>query len=277
MAMSLKFMAVVAAICAISSTALAGVHDGLVNYWNLDGNFEDTAGGLAGNVSTSTDNGSQPASSVSYAAAPSAGLGQYGVFNGDGDAYVEVPNSDDIVAAGESLSISAWLTVNQFDQGWQALIAHGEGSDYRIARRDISDVMSYAGGVGDIPTSNTTGPNVNDGGWHHVVAISPLGGPAEIWVDGSLVETGGNTNLTNNGSTRLMIGGNPDTAGDLYRTWDGGIDDVAMWNRALTGDEVMAIYNAGVQGVPLSGVPEPGTGVLAMMAAGCLGLLRRRR
>jgi hypothetical protein len=110
-----------------------------------------------------------------------------------------------------------------------------------------------------------------------VVAISPLGGPAEIWVDGGLVETGGNTNLTNNGSSRLMIGGNPDTAGDQYRTWDGGIDDVGMWNRALTGDEITAIYNAGVSGVPLSGVPEPGTGLLALMAAAGLAWWRRRR
>jgi hypothetical protein len=256
---------------------MAAVHDGLVNYWNLDGNFQDTAGALTGNASTNADNGSQPGTSVTFAAAPSAGLGQYGVFNGDGQAYVEVPNSDDIIAAGESLSISAWLTVNQFNQSWQALVAHGEGSDYRIARRDVANVMSYAGGVGDIPTNNTTGPDVNNGAWHHVVAISPLGAPVELWVDGALVTTGGNTNLTNNGSSRLMIGGNPDTGGDQYRTWDGGIDDVAMWSRKLTGDEIAAIYSAGVAGVPLSGVPEPGTGILALMAAAGLAWLRRRR
>lgn len=276
MAMSIKKLMSLAVACAIASTASAGVHDGLINYWNLDGDFVDTAGSLAGNTSTNVDNGSQPGTSVSFANWGNA-LGQYGVFNGDAEGFVEVPNSDDIVAAGESLSISAWLSVNQFDEGWQALIAHGEGSDYRIARRGGgSNIMSYAGGTGDIPTDDTTGPDVNDGGWHHVVAISPAGGPAELWVDGGLVATGGATALTDNGSGRLMIGGNPDT-GPGFRTWDGAIDDIGMWDRALTGDEIGAIFAAGAQGIPLADVPEPGTSVLALLAAGCLALVRRRR
>lgn len=268
--------ACLAIVCAVSNVASAGVHDGLLNYWSLDGHLNDTAGSLTGNASTVADNGTQPGTSVTFAASPASG--QYGVFNGDGSAYVEVPNSADLIATGESLSISAWLNVNQFDQGWQALIAHGESNDYRIARRgDASNIMSYAGGVGDIPTNDTTGPNVNDGNWHHIVAISPLGGNAELWLDGALVSTGGVTNLASNGSARLMIGGNPDTAGDGFRTWDGGIDDIGMWNRALTGAEIGAIYAGGLQGVPLSQVPEPATGLLSLMALSGLGLFRRRR
>ncbi|MCA9170238.1 MAG: LamG domain-containing protein [Planctomycetales bacterium] len=269
-----RWASALALVLAVSGTASAGIHDGLLNYWNLDGNFDDTAGSLSGNVSTNADNGSQPGTSVSFADSPASG--QYAVFNGDDSAFIEVPNSDDIVATGESLSISAWLNVNQFDQSWQALIAHGESNDYRVARRDASDIMSYAGGVGDIPTDNTTGPNVNDGNWHHLVAISPAGGNAELWVDGALVSTGGATSIADNGSGRLMIGGNPDTAGDGYRTWDGGIDDVGMWNRALTGAEIGAIYAGGLNGVPLSSVPEPSSAVLALLSLSGLGLFRRR-
>lgn len=260
-----------AVVCLMSATGYAGVQDGLINYWNLDGNFDDTAGSFS---STNADNGSQPAGAVSFADSP-VGSGQYAVFDGTPDAFIEVPDSADIVAAGESLSISAWFTVNQFDEGWQALIAHGEGADYRIARRGGgSNIVSYAGGVGDIPGDDSTGPDVNDGGWHHVVAISPNGAPSELWVDGQQVATGGNTNLTDNGSGRLMIGGNPDTGG--FRTWDGGIDDVGMWDRALTGDEIGQIYAAGGQGIPLSQVPEPGAGLMMLMATCGLALLRRR-
>ena len=77
---------------------------------------------------------------------PGGQLGSYANFIGG---YVEVPDSDDIQAAGESLTISAWFRVTAFDQSWQALISHGEGGDYRIARRDASNVMAYAGGTGD--------------------------------------------------------------------------------------------------------------------------------
>ena len=269
-------LAAAAFVCLMTATGYAGVQDGLINYWNLDGNFDDTAGSVTGNTSTFVDNGSQPGSAVSFADSPT-GVGQYAVFDGSIDAFIEVPDSDDIVAAGETLSISAWVNVNQFDQGWQAVIAHGEGSDYRIARRGGgSNILSYAGGAGDIPGDDSTGPNVNDGEWHHVVAISPNGAPTELWVDGGLVATGNPATLTDNGSGRLMIGGNPDTSGNDFRTWDGGIDDVGMWDRALTGDEIGQIFRAGAQGVPLSQVPEPGAGLMALMATCGLALLRRR-
>ncbi len=264
------------AVCLISTASFAGIQDGLINYWNLDGNFEDTAGSLAGNASTVADNGTQPASAVSFADSPT-GVGQYAVFDGTADGFVEVPDSADIVAADESLSISAWFNVGQFDQGWQALIAHGESTDYRIARRTGgSNIMSYAGGAGDIPGDNTTGPDVNDGEWHHVVSVSPAGAPVELWVDGEMVASGNNAALTDNGSGRLMIGGNPDTAGDGFRTWDGGIDDVGMWNRQLSGSEISAIYEAGARGIPLSQVPEPNAGLLMLLASAALALSRRR-
>ena len=56
-----------AVICAIASPSMADVHDGLINYWNFDGNFDDTAGSIPGNTSTKADNGSQPGSAVSLA------------------------------------------------------------------------------------------------------------------------------------------------------------------------------------------------------------------
>ena len=273
--MTIRSFAALLFICAVTGTASAGVHDGLLNYWNLDGNFEDTAGALAGNTSTTVDNGTQPNASVSFAASPT-GVGEYAVFNGDDEAFVEVPDSADIVAAGESLSISAWFQVNNFDQSWQALIAHGESTDYRIARRSGANVMAYAGGAGDIP-GDDSGPDVNDGEWHHVVSVSPFGEPAQLWVDGALVATGDATSLTDNASGRLMIGGNPDTSGDGFRTWDGGIDDIGMWDRALTQSEIELIALSGTQGIPLAEVPEPATGLMAIFALAGIAQLRRRR
>lgn len=234
-------------VAIMAGTAQADLFDGLLNYYTLDGHFDDTAGSLPGNTSTVDDNGTQPAESVTFAA---GALGDYGVFNGDPEAFVEVPDSDDIVATGEGLAISAWFNVTSLDDGWQALVAHGESADYRVARRSSDSVMSSRVGAGDIPTS-AIGPDITDGEWHHVVANAPLGGDTEIWVDGELIETGGPTAITDNGSGRLMIGGNPDT-GPEWRTWNGGIDDVAMWDRGLTVEEIGEIYNAGVAGVALA-------------------------
>jgi hypothetical protein len=104
--------------------------------------------------------------------------------------------------------------------------------------------MSYAGGVGDIPTADLIGPSVNDGGFHHVVAISEQGVSTRLWVDGTLAATGGAPTINNptSGNQAIWIGDNPDT-GD--RSWDGLIDDVGIWNRVLTEDEIMALWSGG--------------------------------
>ena len=249
----------------IAATAQADGHlNGLLNYYPLDSDFSDLAGSVPGNASTNDDNGTQPGSSITF-------VDGYAQFNGDPEAFAEVPDSADIVAAGESLSISAWFKVDSLDDNWQALIAHGESADYRVARRGGDNVISTRVGAGDIPTS-AIGPDITDGGWHHVVAVAPLGGNTEIWVDGALVETGGPTDITDNGSGRMMIGGNPDT-GPEWRTWNGGIDDIGMWDRGLSADEIAGIYASGRGNL----VPEPGSGILALMGVlGILGFRRRR-
>ena len=252
-------------VFAIAATAQADGHlNGLLNYYPLDSDFNDLAGGVSGNASTNDDHGSQPGASITF-------TGGYAQFNGDDQAYAEVPDSADIVAAGESLSVSAWFKVDSLDDGWQGLIAHGESSDWRVARRGSDNVMSTRLAAGDIPTS-AIGPDITDGEWHHVVAVGELGGDHSIYVDGGLVESNPYDQITDNGSGRMMIGGNPDT-GPGFRTWNGGIDDIGMWDRGLSAEEVGSIFAAGRGNL----VPEPGSGILACMGMlGFLGFRRRR-
>lgn len=222
-------------------SASAAIADGLLNYWSFEGNFNDTAGTAVGSTSTTADNGT-PANASVATIQPGGPLGQYLQLRGS---HVAVPNSPDILAAGESLTISAWFSVNQFTTAWQALIAHGEGSDYRIARHDVNPVMSYAGGAGDI----FGGIDVTDGEWHHVVAISEHQVSTRLWVNGELVATGNPPTLSNGGPAALQIGANPGAAG---RDWNGSIDDVAMWDRPLTDEEIGELYTKGRAGQPLS-------------------------
>ncbi len=229
------------------NAAYGDISTGLLNYWDFEGNFKDTAGIYPGNSSTKADDGT-PSSVTVASGGP---LGQYGDF---AHGQLSMPNSGDVIMAGRSLSISAWFKVTAFDSGWQALIAHGEGSDYRVARYADGTVMAYAGGSPDIPNGNI-GPAANDSQWHHVVAISEAGVSTRIWVDGVLIATGSAPTITNNGSTQMLIGGNPDAGG---RNWYGGIDDVAMWSRPLTDAEIGSIYTSGRAGTPLKGLlPNP--------------------
>lgn len=217
--------------------------EGLLNYWNFEGDFRDSAAFLAGNASTAEDHGT-PANADLVTIQEGGLMGKFANFD---RSYIIVPDTEDITAGGESLSISAWFRVGTFDTTWQALIAHGEGSDYRIARNGDQTTLAYAGGTGDI----VGGPAVNDGEWHHVVAITESGVSTSLWVDGQFVTSGGAPTIVNSGLGNLFIGENPGATG---RRWVGDMDDIAFWNRPLTDTEIETIYSSGVAGTPISGL-----------------------
>jgi hypothetical protein len=220
--------------------------NGLLNYWNFEGDYKDTAGSFAGSASTFADDGTANSEDAVKIEADGQ-FGKYGKFAGDaGEAFVEVPDSEDILRVGKSVTISAWFRTPAFTRSWQALIAHGEGSDYRVARNGDGQTMAYAGGTGDIGG----GAVASDGAWHHLVAISEHGVSTRLWIDGSLAATGGAPNISNNGAGRLLIGGNPNDAGGAYRSWAGDIDDVGMWSRPLTPAEIGLIYDSGKAATP---------------------------
>ncbi len=268
------FVAAMVWILMTAGTAQANIHGGLVSYWPFDADLNDAVGSNNGTLV-----GTDPVANLS--------AGQFG--NGidlDGiDQYVDVGNASDLdmsvlsgAAGNGHVSISAWFRVDAFTKGWQALVAKGERFTYRVQRRGGGQIMSYAGGVGDIPGAGV-GPVVSDGLLHHVVAISENGVSTRLWVDGMLVATGGAPSINNEGdlagtNPSLQIGGNPQVPD---RTWDGLLDDVGIWNRPLTAAEVGAIYNGGLQGNSLGTIiPEPSSIVLAVFGLAFLGWRRRR-
>lgn len=272
-----KFPPSVTAIALLASTASspAALIDGLVNYWDFNGNLTDTAntaphvdpGSPTGAV---TDNGTfvnNP--SVGYAAGSPVG-GSYALFDGE-TGYITVPNSADTNANGESLTIAAWLRVDAFDTNWQALISKGEGDNYRVHRHGGSPTaMAYYGGNVDI-----AGGAVNDSRWHHLVATTTSGVGTELWIDGVSVNTGGGAATITDSGGALFIGENPGAPG---RQWEGGIDEIAMWERAITPAEISLLYRGGYQGLSLAAIPEPTKAVTSLLGiAACLLHRRRKR
>ncbi|MCH1500006.1 MAG: hypothetical protein L7U83_13170, partial [Akkermansiaceae bacterium] len=246
-------------LLALTSTH-AQVQNGLLNYWALDGSATDGATAVIGATGESQDNGNINGT-ITFTGAEAeglgAGFGQVGNFPGGQGNNITVPDptagTDDIDRSGADLSISIWIKASQWTEGWQGIIAHGEQSDYRVARKGSDDpvLLSYAGGTGDISTVTSYGFSPEgDSKWHHIVATSQNGVATQLFVNGVLEATGGAPSIraSNANNNVLCIGCNPDNG----REFIGLIDDVAMWDRALTADEVTEIYNQGIAGNPLS-------------------------
>ena len=107
------------------------IPSGLVAYWNFDGDLLDSIKDFDG-----TARGTNPVAFVDG----KAGFGKSIKLDGT-DQFVEITggNENELEFPGGSMSIAGWFKVDAFDTEWQALIAKGEGSNYRVARRDPTE------------------------------------------------------------------------------------------------------------------------------------------
>jgi hypothetical protein len=204
--------------------------EGLIAYWPFDGDLEDAVGNSHGTAQGSED--------IAY---DTGKLGQGIVLDGQ-DQFVQTPVENEEMfdfQDGTGFSISAWYRVDEFNKSWQALIAKGEGNRWRVHRRGGEAQLTGNGGSGDVP--GATG-DINDGEIHHLVLVSdPENDQVRFYSDGELVSEGGAPAIQSNDNP-MMIGENPDARN---RTWGGLIDDVGIWNRPITEDEIAYMYNEG--------------------------------
>ena len=230
--------------------------NGLVALWNFDdGTFNDSVGGFNGE-----ERGAAP---IGFTDGP-GGYGSALALDGV-DQFVEITGgaAEDLTFEGGSMTLSAWFRVGAFDKGWQALIAKGEGDRWRVHRRGgDGSGLAHAGGVGEGPA----GADISLGEWHHLVAVTD-GDAVEfgtrLYVDGEIYSENAATPSLGENGKRVMIGGNPDTGN---RTWNGDIDDIALWDRALSGAEVASLLADGPITLkptilPLDGVADAGSGL----------------
>jgi hypothetical protein len=114
---------------------------------------------------------------------------------------------------------------------------------------------------------------LNNGRWAHVTVVWNINGDALTYYDGFLVNqqpiSPGNGDISAAG-TSLNLG--QDGMGDYGSEWDGLLDDVAFWNRALTADEVLALYGTGLQGFSFLNPPPPQPTLGYSLAGGQLTL-----
>jgi hypothetical protein len=162
-------------------------------------------------------------------------------FDGDGD-FVKIGEESDFDMA-DQITVSTWIKVNQFDKEWQALIAKGD-SAWRIQRNQNEDSLEFAcSGLkipSGLPWGNLLGKrSVNDGQWHHIAGIYD-GSKMSLLIDGNEDSSQPASGRINTNNEPVYIGENSENTG---RNWNGLIDDVRVYNYALTKEEVTALSN----------------------------------
>jgi len=224
-------------------TSIAECSDpSLVAWYRFDGNALDSSG----NEIHGTEMGD-----------PTYEPGVFGQainLDGDGD-YVDC-GLDPKLDITEFLTFTYWIKVVAFDKEWNTVISRGDDS-WRSSRADFNNFMEAAvgGTAGNYLYSVTP---VDDGQWHHIGWVYD-GTMSYIYVDGEVDATEENSGQITVSSYPLYIGDNSQATG---RYWTGLIDDVQIYNRPLTQDEIRIVMQSSAGDYPQAAGPVPSDGAL---------------
>ncbi len=216
---------------------------GLMACWPGEGNAHDVANGNDGAVSSS---------GASFAAGKFGQAFSFDALGGD----VRIPASTMLnVAAGDGFTFSAWIfpkgnvfgptvgagPIVEFENGaqlWQHLQS-GDPTTGLFANLAESDLIYHIHQVGGAGV-------VTPGQWNHAaVTYSKSAGTITIYANGvPYALTGAGSFTANTGST-LHIGSRaPGSFGSVQFTFNGLIDEVQIYNRALTAADVASLSAA---------------------------------
>ncbi|MFM7016589.1 MAG: LamG-like jellyroll fold domain-containing protein, partial [Bacteroidota bacterium] len=205
----------------------ANLQNGLVGYWPFCGNANDESG----NGNNGTVNGAT-LTADRFGAANSA----YS-FDGNAD-YIDCGNNNTLNLSN-TLTLSAWINASTF------------GQEKGIISKSFGAVpYTY-----DLIVSNNGGPKVrldinqnflfstqtlNTNQWYHIVAVYD-GSIQSIYIDGVLSSSQNANTVLNSIADHLILGAHQVSVVPGW-SWDGKLDDIAIWNRALTQNEITQLY-----------------------------------
>ncbi len=199
----------------------------LVGWWTLDETAGTTVADASGNGHTGT-----------LAGDPNWTQGRIDgalEFDGEGD-YVDLGTAADFDVVDRT-TVCAWVKVNAFTVDWQTIIAKGDTA-WRLSRDQGNNL--HFGCTGLWPEWVRGSADVNDGQWHHVAGVYD-GTELRLYIDGTLDASAKTSGSININTYPVYIGGNAEQPG---REWNGLIDDVRLYNYALSDTEIEALHGA---------------------------------
>ena len=233
-----------------TSSCTSGLSCGLVGYWTFDGKDTNWATGKTLDKSGSGNTGSLIG--MSTTTSPVTGkVGQGLGFNGV-TSYVNVANlTSEANFSTTTFSLSFWMksnTTNAPSDGYTIISKDGRVNGWKIRYTNgrIYFVLTHG-----YSTNNYTGSDyfVGDGKWHHIAitiktdSVTAANNYAQMFIDStpqSISSITSNTYVPT--SAPVQIG---EQYSSPFTYFPGSLDDVRIYNRALSAGEVLQLYNAG--------------------------------
>lgn len=223
-----------------TDTAATSLNSGCVAWWPLT-----EGSGNAANDIVSGFNGTQNSTEDWYANE----LGTVHRFAGSGtnNFFDNCGTTTDFSFVHETgtATISCWIRPTA--TGRSFILSNNDTGGARgfYSERGSGDGMHFfmgTGGAGSTDVSTAGGTAPSDGSWQHWVFVLDTGSStAQFYKDGVAVTTTGTVGGTASGAARYVMALGSLTTSQA-NTFDGDMQNVRIWNRALTADEITLLY-----------------------------------
>lgn len=219
--------------------------NGLVAWFPFNGNANDESGNnnigiTMGNVVLENDRFGNPESSY--------------YFPGQTDSYINVSQNSTFSQFQEGITLSIWYRVISYNLNPRIIeIGNTDGGNKgfrsttsgRFGAWDVFAIDDSGTGLG---VSSLPSHQIIINEWEHLVtSFDFITGEYKLYINGVLITEGVPSPYVNNFgmydlSDRIFnIGRKTESAFD---PWEGSIDDIGIWNRVLSTQEIESIYNS---------------------------------
>jgi hypothetical protein len=190
---------------------------------------------------------------ASWVSGKRGGAIDFSTFSG----YVDVGNSSSLNPSTE-MSIAAWIKPRSYGYGFAAIVERLYGSSYSLYMNSFGSNLTFNIGGVDLESDQSI---IQDNVWQHVV-VTYDGNDVVFYMNG--VASGQVNYPTPIGTDSNVVSIGSDSS--LAMPFDGSIDDVQIYNRALTLNEVRYVMQGGRsarQGATPKATGEVGEGLVA--------------
>lgn len=225
------------------------IRDGLIGWWP----FDEGSGSIAYDAVGSADGTFESMDSSNWVAGWN-GAGHALEFDGSVEYLSDCGSVSDFsfVQNTHIFSVALWLKIDvpsanaaQVCLGNSIVNANKGFAIYFENRSSQGSPKSIRCPVYNGSTQTVNGKSSNDAvtdtGWHHVV-VTMDGSDMDFYVDGVFDGGSGSGTASSTGDSSLTLNIGRSNYSSSTSLFDGKLDDVRIYNRVLTADEVAAIY-----------------------------------
>lgn len=237
---------------AMSVPTVQGV-DGLVGYWR----FEEGAGAIAEDQSGGGHNGQILNPSAAWEDDPIRGT----VYRSGNGSYVDFGDVLPVIDLEQGFTWSFWVRADETSNNNIVLgnryMSDGNDFDPREFIKFTPTTFEWhVDGAGQNMPADFTPLVVGE--WNHQVVVK-AGDALTYYRDGAIIAESTLSSVPVNPQP-FYLGGQPAVGGGVAENFSGLVDEVAVFERALSEEEVLNVYQLGLSGQGLLGATTPGGG-----------------